>query len=104
MGYKKIEEYDDKATSSISDHYEDILTILGEDPKREGLEKTPERVAKSLQFLLHGYDVDPVEIMNSALFNEAYDEMVIVKNIEILVLLELKVLEGLFCLEILFKK
>jgi GTP cyclohydrolase I len=83
MGYKKIEEYDDKATSSISDHYEDILTTLGEDPKREGLEKTPERVAKSLQFLLHGYDVDPVEIMNSALFNEAYDEMVIVKNIEI---------------------
>ena len=83
MGYKKIEEYDDKATSSISDHYEDILTTLGEDPKREGLEKTPERVAKSLQFLLHGYDVDPVGIMNSALFNEAYDEMVIVKNIEI---------------------
>jgi GTP cyclohydrolase IA len=83
MGYKKIEEYDDKATSSISDHYEDILTTLGENPKREGLEKTPERVAKSLQFLLHGYDVDPVEIMNSALFNEAYDEMVIVKNIEI---------------------
>ena len=83
MGYKKIEEYDDKATSSISDHYQDILTTLGEDPKREGLEKTPERVAKSLQFLLHGYDVDPVEIMNSALFNEAYDEMVIVKNIEI---------------------
>lgn len=83
MGYKKIEEYDDKATSSISDHYEDILTTLGENPKREGLEKTPERVAKSLQFLLHGYDVDPLEIMNSALFNEAYDEMVIVKNIEI---------------------
>lgn len=83
MGYKKIEEYDDKATSSISDHYQDILTTLGEDPNREGLEKTPERVAKSLQFLLHGYDVDPVEIMNSALFNEAYDEMVIVKNIEI---------------------
>ena len=82
-GYKKIEEYDDKATSSISDHYEDILTTLGENPKREGLEKTPERVAKSLQFLLHGYDVDPLEIMNSALFNEAYDEMVIVKNIEI---------------------
>ena len=83
MGYKKIEEYDEKATSSISDHYQDILTKLGEDPKREGLEKTPERVAKSLQFLLHGYDVDPVEIMNSALFNEACDEMVIVKNIEI---------------------
>ncbi|MFT4899166.1 MAG: GTP cyclohydrolase I [Flavobacteriales bacterium] len=83
MGYKKTEEYDDKVTSSISDHYQDILTILGEDPKREGLEKTPERVAKSLQFLLHGYDVDPIEIMNSALFNEAYDEMVIVKNIEI---------------------
>ena len=82
MGYKKTEEYD-KVTSSISDHYQDILTILGEDPKREGLEKTPERVAKSLQFLLHGYDVDPIEIMNSALFNEAYDEMVIVKNIEI---------------------
>jgi GTP cyclohydrolase I len=83
MGYKKIEEYDEKTTSSISDHYEDILSTLGEDPKREGLEKTPERVAKSLQFLLHGYDVDPVEIMNSALFNEEYDEMVIVKNIEI---------------------
>ena len=83
MGYKKIEEYDENTTSSISEHYEDILSTLGEDPKREGLEKTPERVAKSLQFLLHGYDVDPVEIMNSALFNEAYDEMVIVKNIEL---------------------
>lgn len=83
MGYKKTEEYDDQVTDGISDHYEDILTQLGEDPKREGLEKTPERVAKALQYLTHGYDLDPEEILKSALFNEEYDEMVIVKDIEV---------------------
>lgn len=83
MGYKKIEEYDEETTSSISSHYEDILGTLGEDPKREGLEKTPERVAKSLQFLMHGYDLDPEQILKGALFNEEYDEMVIVKDIEV---------------------
>jgi GTP cyclohydrolase I len=83
MGYKKTEEYDDQVTDGISDHYADILTQLGEDPKREGLEKTPERVAKALQYLTHGYDLDPEEILKSALFNEEYDEMVIVKDIEV---------------------
>jgi|TARA_B110000261_G_C13024911_1_gene333718 GTP cyclohydrolase I len=83
MGYKKTEEYDEETTVSISNHYEDILGTLGENPLREGLAKTPERVAKSLQFLLHGYDLDPVEILQSALFSEEYDEMVIVKDIEV---------------------
>jgi len=83
MGYKKTEEYDEETTASLSNHYEDILGTLGEDPTREGLAKTPERVAKSLQFLLHGYDLDPVKILQSALFNEEYDEMVIVKDIEV---------------------
>ncbi len=75
--------YDDKLTENIAGHYKDILTQLGEDAQREGLEKTPERVAKSLQFLTQGYDEDPDAILKSALFNEEYSEMVIVKDIEI---------------------
>lgn len=70
-------------TEKISSHYQDILEKIGEDPTREGLLKTPERVAKALQFLTHGYDLNPDEILKSALFNEAYSEMVIVKDIEI---------------------
>lgn len=83
MGYKKEDHYDNNITEAISNHYGDILGRLGEDPKREGLEKTPERVAKALQYLTHGYDLDPAEILKSALFNEEYDEMVIVKDIEV---------------------
>lgn len=70
-------------TEKIASHYQDILLNLGEDPTREGLLKTPERVAKALQFLTHGYDLNPDEILKSALFKEEYSEMVIVKDIEV---------------------
>lgn len=88
MGYKKEEYYDVQVTEDISNHFEDILFKLGENPEREGLEKTPSRVAKAFQFLTHGYDLDPAEILESALFHEAYDEMVIVKDIEVYSLCE----------------
>lgn len=83
MGYSLDNNYDQETTQNISDHYKDILTQLGEDPNREGLLKTPERVSKALQYLTHGYDLDPAEILRGALFNEEYDEMVIVKGIEV---------------------
>ncbi len=76
-------EYNDEITERISTHYTDILKGLGEDPSREGLIKTPERVAKALQFLTHGYDLNPDEIINQAIFHEEYSEMVIVKDIEV---------------------
>ena len=88
MGYKKEDHYDSRVTDSIAHHFEDVLMKLGENPEREGLLKTPERVAKAFQFLTHGYDLDPAEILNSALFHEAYDEMVIVKDIEVYSLCE----------------
>lgn len=70
-------------TNNIASHYQDILHKIGEDPNREGLLKTPERVAKALQFLTHGYELNPDEILKSALFAEEYSEMVIVKDIEV---------------------
>jgi len=82
-GYEKIDLYNDKNIEKLSSHYNEILKLIGEDPGREGLSKTPERVAKSIQFLTHGYLLDPVEILNSAKFKEDYREMVIVKDIEI---------------------
>lgn len=88
MGYKKEEYYDSEITNLISSYYKDILGKLGENTKREGLDKTPERVAKSLQYLTHGYDLNPSEILKSALFSEEYDEMVIVKDIEVYSLCE----------------
>lgn len=75
--------YDDKITESISSIYKGVLSEIGEDPTREGLLKTPERVAKALQFLTQGYDTNPEEILKSALFHEEYSEMVIVKDIEV---------------------
>ena len=75
--------YNDDITNKISSIYKDILSDLGENPEREGLLKTPERVAKALQFLTHGYDIKPEEILKSALFKEEYSEMVIVKDIEV---------------------
>lgn len=83
LGYKKIEQYDLDNTSAIAGHYADILQRLGEDPTREGLVKTPERVAKALQYLTHGYDLNPAEILKSAMFKEDYSQMVVVKDIEV---------------------
>ena len=81
--YERIENYDDFTTTELAKNYENILKLLGEDNMREGLDKTPERVAKAMQFLLQGYKTDPVEILKSALFKEDYRQMVIVKDIEI---------------------
>ncbi len=82
-GYEKVEIYDEFSTSELSKNYASILKLIGEDPSREGLDKTPERVAKAMQFLLQGYKTDPVEILQSAMFKEDYRQMVIVKDIEI---------------------
>lgn len=82
-GYERTDVYDEKAVKQLSEHYKNILKIVGEDPSREGLEKTPQRVAKAMQFLLQGYQMDPVEILKSAMFKEDYRQMVIVKDIEI---------------------
>lgn len=82
-GYQKQDIYNPEKIKSISKNYHQILLDLGENPEREGLLKTPERVAKSLQFLTHGYDLDPVAILNSAKFREEYKQMVIVKDIEV---------------------
>lgn len=87
-GYVNIDRYDEKAVNRIASHYVDILTTMGEDPNREGLLKTPERVAKSLQYLTHGYDINPKEILLSAMFKEEYSQMVIVKDIEVYSLCE----------------
>lgn len=88
MGYKKIEHYDEVCTKSLSSNYKEVIVNLGEDPSREGLLKTPERVAKAMQFLTQGYDQNPQEILKSAMFAEKYDEMVIVKDIELYSLCE----------------
>lgn len=82
-GYKKIDRYNDELIEKISAHYQEILQLMGETPDREGLKKTPERVAKALQFLTHGNDLDPAEILRSAMFSEDYKQMVLVKDIEI---------------------
>ena len=83
MAYKKIESYDDTTTNALKEHVESILNLIGEDPKREGLVKTPERAAKAMQFLTQGYHQDAREIIQSAMFTEDYNEMVIVKDIEV---------------------
>ncbi len=82
-GYERIDLFNEESIKELSGHYEKILKIIGEDPTREGLNKTPERVAKAMQFLLQGYQADPVEILQSAMFKEDYRQMVIVKDIEI---------------------
>lgn len=76
-------EYKPQITDKLKEVYKEVLSSLGEDPDREGLQKTPERVAKALQFLTKGYEEDPDEILKSALFHEDYSEMVIVKDIEV---------------------
>ena len=87
-GYERIDLYDAKGVRRIGAHYDDILKAIGEDPMREGLKKTPERVAKALQYLTHGYDLDPAAILKSALFKESYSQMVVVKDIEVYSLCE----------------
>ncbi len=88
LNYEKVEEFDQKTTEELALHYREILRLIGENPDREGLEKTPLRVAKAIQFLTQGYALDPKEILSSAKFREDYREMVIVKDIEIYSLCE----------------
>jgi GTP cyclohydrolase I len=88
MSYKKVELFDNELTENLSAKYTEIITGLGENPQREGLLKTPERAAKAMQFLTHGYDLNPAEILKSAMFAENYSEMVIVKDIEVYSLCE----------------
>ncbi|HYK15584.1 MAG TPA: GTP cyclohydrolase I FolE [Burkholderiales bacterium] len=87
-GYAKIDQYNSDTVKRIAGRYHDVLTDLGEDPTREGLVKTPERVAKALQFLTHGINLDPAGILRSAMFKEEYQQMVIVKDIEVYSLCE----------------
>ncbi len=82
-GYAKVEKFNKEKTERLAGLYSEILGILGEDVKREGLLKTPERVAKAMQFLTQGYDMDAEEIIRSAMFREDYRQMVIVKDIEL---------------------
>jgi GTP cyclohydrolase I len=82
-GFRRVDDYNDEKVNAISSVYGEVLKNLGEDPSREGLVKTPERVAKALQYLTHGYDLDPAEILKSAMFAEKYDQMVVVKGIEL---------------------
>ena len=88
MAYRRIDEYDQEITDEIAGHVREILSLLGEDPDREGLLKTPERVAKAMQYLTQGYAQDGEVIIRSALFDEEYSQMVIVKDIELYSLCE----------------
>jgi len=83
MSYKKTEQYDDETTQALMANYKNILGLLGEDAEREGLLKTPERLAKAMQYITQGYQLDAVEILNSAKFHENVSEMIIVKDIEL---------------------
>ena len=87
-GYARNDQYNPETIRRIADRYREVLRDVGEDPDREGLVKTPERVAKALQFLTHGYDLDPAEILRSAMFTEEYQQMVIVRDIEVYSLCE----------------
>ncbi len=82
-GYNKIETWNPAVIDEIAGYYYKILRLLGEEPDREGLVKTPERVAKALSFLTRGYQADPDEILRSAIFSEEYRQMVLVKDIDI---------------------
>jgi GTP cyclohydrolase I len=91
-GYARNDQYNPAIIRRIADLYRVILKEIGENPDREGLQKTPERVAKALQFLTHGYELDPAEILRTAMFREEYQQMVIVKDIELYSLCEHHVL------------
>ena len=88
MSYKKTEKFDKTITNKLINEYDSILRNLGEDPEREGLLKTPERAAKAMQFLTHGYELNAEAILKKAMFKEEYSEMVIVKDIEVYSLCE----------------
>ncbi len=88
MSYKKIEQLDGTVTEALKQHYESAIKLLGEDPLRDGLMKTPERMAKSIQYMTQGYEIDAKAILNGAKFKESYSEMVIVKDIELYSLCE----------------
>jgi len=81
--YEKIEQYNTEITELLADNYRVIIENLGDDVTREGLEKTPERVAKAMQYLTHGYGLDPLEILKSAMFTEDHKHMIVVKDIEV---------------------
>jgi len=81
-GYSKVESFDDTTTEELSRNYLNVIKLIGEDPEREGLQRTPLRVAKAMQFLTQGYNMDPEEIIKSAMFREDYRQMVVVKDIE----------------------
>jgi len=83
MAYKKIEQYDEKVTSGLMENYKEVLDLLGENSDREGLLKTPERLAKAMQYLTQGYQADAKAIINSAKFHEPVSEMIVVKDIEV---------------------
>lgn len=87
-GYSKIDQYNEKIVMSCAKSYRNIIEQVGEDAKREGLLKTPERAAKAMQYLTHGYDIIPADILKSAMFKEDYSQMVIVKDIEVYSLCE----------------
>jgi GTP cyclohydrolase I len=87
-GYQKTEHYPKETVTKMADHYRQILELIGEDPTREGLDKSPLRIAKAMQFMTQGYSMDPEEILRSAMFKEDYRQMVIVKDIEIYSLCE----------------
>lgn len=87
-GYERIDLYNARSVARLSGHYGHILKEIGEDPAREGLKKTPERMAKALQYLTHGYDLDPAAILKGAMFRENYSQMVLVKDIEVYSLCE----------------
>jgi GTP cyclohydrolase I len=86
--YKKIDRYNEASLNELSDNFKNIITVLGEDINREGLQKTPERATKAMQFLTQGYDLDPVSILKSAIFDEDHSEMIVVKDIELYSLCE----------------
>ena len=83
MSYQRIEQYDTETTLALASAYKDIINLVGENPEREGLQKTPERIAKAMQYLTQGYSLDANAILESAKFNEDVSEMVIVKDIEL---------------------
>ena len=81
--YRRHDEYDTERIERLAYHYREILSLLGEDPDREGLVKSPERIAKAMSFVTKGYAEDPIQIIKSATFSEEYNHMVLVKDIEL---------------------